>query len=57
MEEFNFSQYSKEVSNFFKNNRSIFFYSSAGDLVKKLKKFKKLNSFDIFIGIHLRCKK
>ena len=25
-------------SSFFKNNRSIFFYSSAGDLVKKLKK-------------------
>ena len=24
-----FSQYSKEVSSFFKNNRSIFFYSSA----------------------------
>ena len=49
-----FSQYSKEVSNFFKNNRSIFFYSSARDLVKKLKKFKKLNSFDIFIKNSLK---
>ncbi len=49
-----FSQYSKEVSSFFKNNQSIFFYSSARDLVKKLKKFKKLNSFDIFIKNSLK---
>lgn len=49
-----FSQYSKEVSSFFKKNKSIFFYSSAGDLVKKLKKFKKSNSFGIFIKNSLK---
>ncbi len=49
-----FSQYSKEVSVFFKKNRSIFFYRSASDLVKKLRRFKKLNSFDIFIKNSLK---
>ena len=49
-----FSPYSKEVSSFFKNNKSIFFYKSSKDLLKKLKKFKKLDSFDNFIKNSLK---
>lgn len=49
-----FSQYSKEVNNFFKKNKSIFYYKSSKDLFKKLKKFKKLDSFDNFVKNSLK---
>ena len=49
-----FSQYSEEVSSFFKKNRSIFFHKSSKDLLSKLKKFKKLDSFDSFIKNSLK---
>ena len=49
-----FSPYSKEVSIFFKKNKSIFFYKSPKDLLKKLKKFKKLDSFNNFIKNSLK---